>query len=144
MELFFSPLACSLASHIVAREAGLPLDRTKVTLSDKRTADGRDFLSISPKGQVPVLRLDDGSTLTESAAILQHLADLAPSAGLLPAPGTRERYAVLEWMSYVSTEIHKTCFYPMFSPDSPPEAKAWARGLLEKRLAWVEIAITVL
>jgi glutathione S-transferase len=137
MQLYYSPFACSLASHITAREAGLPLELEAVALSSKRTASGADFLAVSPKGQVPTLRLDDGAILTENAAVLQYLADAAPAVGLLPAPGSRERYRVLEWLNYVGTEIHKGCFFAMFSPDAPPEAKAWARTLLDKKLAYV-------
>jgi glutathione S-transferase len=137
VQLYFSPFACSLASHIAAREAGIPLDLTAVTLSTKRTAGGEDFLAVSPKGQVPTLRLDDGSILTENAAVLQYLADSAPSAGLLPAAGSRDRYRVLEWLNYVGTEIHKACYATMFTPDSPQEAKAWARAALDKKLAYV-------
>jgi len=137
MQLYFSPFACSLASHICAREADVPLDLQAVTLSTKRTASGADFLAVSPKGQVPALRLDDGAVLTENPAVLQYIADAAPGSGLLPAPGSRERYRVLEWVNYVGTEIHKGCFFAMFSPDAPPEAKTWARGLLDKKLAYV-------
>lgn len=137
MQLYFSPFACSLASHITAREAGIPLDLQAVTLSTKRTASGADFLAVSPKGQVPALRLDDGAVLTENPAVLQYIADAAPASGLLPAPGTRERYRVLEWVNYVGTEIHKGCFFAMFSPDAPPAAKTWAGGLLDKKLAYV-------
>ena len=137
MKLYFSPFACSLASHIAAREAGIPLELESVTLSTKRTAGGADFLAVSPKGQVPTLRLDDGAILTENAAVLQYIADAAPTAGLLPAPGSRDRYRALEWLNYVGTEIHKACFATMFTPDSPPEAKAWARGALDKKLAYV-------
>ena len=137
MKLYFSPFACSLATHIAAREAGLPLDLAAVTLSTKRTAAGEDFLAVSPKGQVPTLRLDDGSILTENQAVLQFVADSAPAAGLLPAPGSRDRYRVLEWLNYVGTELHKGCYATMFTPDSPQEAKAWARGALDKKLAYV-------
>jgi glutathione S-transferase len=137
VKLYFSPFACSLASHIAAREAGLPLELEAVTLATKRTLAGGDFLAVSPKGQVPTLRLDDGAILTENAAVLQYLADAAPAAGLLPAPGSRDRYRVIEWLNYVGTEIHKGCFYAMFSPDAPAEAKAWARGLLDKKLGYV-------
>lgn len=136
MQLYFSPFACSLASHITLREAGLDAELTAVTLSTKKTAPGDDYLAIAPKGQVPALRLDDGSLLTESAAVLQYLADLNPGAGLMPASG-RERYEVLQWLSYIGTEIHKGCFAIMFNPTSPPEAKAWGRGLLDGKLAYV-------
>jgi glutathione S-transferase len=137
MELFFSPFACSFASHITAREAGVPLTLTGVTLSTKQTASGRDYLTIAPKGQVPALRLDDGAVLTENAAVLQYLADRAPESGLLPPVGSVDRYRVLEWINYVGTEIHKGCYFAMFSPDAPAEAKGWARGLLDKKLAYV-------
>lgn len=138
MKLYYSPFACSLASHMVAREAGLELPLEAVTLSTKRTQHGEDFYAVSPKGQVPTLRLDDGEILTENAAVLQYLADQAPGSGLLPPPGTRERYRVLEWVHYVGTEIHKACFYTMFAPDSPKEAKDWARAALLRKLGHVE------
>ena len=137
MQLFYSPFACSLASHITAREAGLSIDLIAVTLATKRTADGGDFLAIAPKGQVPALRIEGGAVLTEGPSVLQYLADAAPASGLLPAVGSEERYRVAEWVNYVGTEVHKLCFYLMFAPDSPAEAKAWGRGLLDKKLAYI-------
>lgn len=137
MELFYSPLACSLATHITIREAGLAADFTAVGLFDKKTAHGGDFFAVTPKGQVPALRLDDGTVLTEGPAVMQYLADLTPESGLLPPVGTAERYAVLSWLTYVNTEIHKMCLWPRFNPGPPPEAKAWAKGLLESKLAYV-------
>lgn len=137
MQLYFSPFACSLASHITLREAGLDADLIPVTLSTKQTATGDDFLAVSPKGQVPALRLDDGSVLTEGPAVLQYLADQNPASGLMPASGPN-RYAVLQWLNYVSTEIHKGCFAIMFNPTAPAEAKGWARGNIDAKLAYVD------
>ena len=137
MQLYFSPFACSLASHITLREAGLDADLVQVTLSTKKTAAGDDFLAISPKGQVPTLRLDDGSILTEGPAVVQYLADLNPASGLMPASG-RDRYLVLQWLNYISTEIHKGCFALMFNPSAPEEAKGWARGNIPVKLAYVD------
>lgn len=137
MQLFYSPFACSLASHITAREAGLNIDLIAVTLATKRTADGGDFLAVAPKGQVPALRIEGGAVLTEGPSVLQYLADAAPASGLLPAVGSEERYRVVEWVNYVGTEVHKLCFYLMFAPDSPAEAKAWGRSLLDKKLAYI-------
>lgn len=137
MELYYSPFACSLASHITMREAGLDTALVAVTLSTKKTADGRDYFTVNRKGQVPALRLDDGSVLTENTAVIQYLADLKPAASLLPAVGTPDRYRVLEWLSFVSTEIHKACFGVMFNPESPAEAKAYARATLPKKLEHV-------
>jgi glutathione S-transferase len=137
MQLFYSPFACSLASHITAREAGLNIDLIAVTLATKRTADGGDFLAVAPKGQVPALRIEGGAVLTEGPSVLQYLADAAPASGLLPAVGSEDRYRVVEWVNYVGTEVHKLCFYLMFAPDSPAEAKAWGRALLDKKLAYI-------
>lgn len=137
MELYYSPMACSLAAHITLREAGLDATRTNVTLSSKKTLAGDDYFAVNRKGQVPALRLDDGTLLTENGAVLQYLADQRPGAGLLPPTGTRERYAVLEWVSYFGTEVHKACLWPIFNPEAPAESKAWGRKLLESKLAYV-------
>jgi glutathione S-transferase len=141
MELFYSPLACSLASHITLREAGLTADLTAVGLADKKTASGADYFAVTPKGQVPALKLDDGTILTEGPAVMQYLADRSPETGLLPPIGTPERYAVLSWLTYVNTEIHKQCLWPRFNPGPPPETKRWVKELLETKLAYVAAEI---
>ncbi len=133
MELFFAPFACSLAGHITAREAGIDLGLRQVSLSNKRTADGVDYLTVAPKGYVPALRLDDGSLLNENPVVLQYLADQRPESGLLPPAGSRARYEVLEWVSFVSTEIHKGVFALIFSPAAPEEAKQYGRALAAKK-----------
>jgi glutathione S-transferase len=108
MKLYYSPGACSLSPHIVAREAGLPLDLEKVDLGTKKTASGEDYRQVNPKGYVPALRLDDGSVLTEGPAIVQYLADRKPGAGLAPHAGTIERYRLQEWLAFLNAELHKT------------------------------------
>src|ERR687886_2104189 len=107
MKLYYAPGACSLAPHIVAREAGLRLDLEKVDLRSGKTESGAAFADINPKGYVPALKLDNGEVLTEASALLQYLADQAPQAQLAPAAGTMERYRLLEWLGFISTEIHK-------------------------------------
>lgn len=111
MKLYYSPAACSLAVHIVAREAGIVLDLIKVDLGSHRLADGIDFHTINPRGYVPVLELDDGSRITEVAALVQYVADLAPAAMLIPPAGTVERVRVQSWLTFISSELHKA-----FSP----------------------------
>jgi glutathione S-transferase len=123
MKLFYSPGACSLAVHIVLREAGLPFDLVRVDLKAKRTETGEDYLRINAKGYVPALRLDDGDTLTEAGVILQYLADLRPESGLAPKFGTPERYHLMEWLSFVSSEMHKT-LGALFNPKVTPEWRA--------------------
>ncbi|HYG87515.1 MAG TPA: glutathione transferase GstA [Azospirillum sp.] len=141
MKLYLKPGACSLASHIVLREAGLPFDPVKVDLATKKTGDGGDFLAVNPKGQVPTLGLDEGGILTEGPVILQYVADKAPAKGLVPAHGSLERYRVLEWLNFVGTELHKN-FSPLFRPTTPDAFKATLKellaakfGVLDARLA---------
>ena len=114
MELFASPMACSLASHITALEAGLPVKVRFV--ENKKTDDGGDYYKISAKGYVPALRLDDGQVLNEGPSVLQYLADRKPEAGLAPAWGTIERYQLIDTLNYLSTEVHKRIFYNVFNP----------------------------
>jgi glutathione S-transferase len=113
MKLYYAPGACSLAVHIALREAGTPFELEKVDLRARRTESGRDYLEINPKGPVPALELDDGEILTEAAVCLQYVADLAPAARLAPLAGTMARYRLMEWLNYVSSELHKT-FSPLF------------------------------
>jgi len=136
MKLYYSPGACSLSPHIVLREAGLPFELERVDLKTKRTESGADFLAINPKGYVPALQLDDGSVLTEGPAIVQYLADLAPDSKLAPAAGSMERYRLMEWLNFISTELHKG-FGALFNPETPEAWKALVRGLLSRRLDFI-------
>jgi glutathione S-transferase len=111
MKLYYAPAACSLAVHIALREAGLQPETIQVDLAAHRLEGGSDYLAINPRGYVPLLELDDGSRHTEVAALLQYVGELAPDAKLLPAAGTRERLAVNQWLTFVSSELHK-----VFSP----------------------------
>lgn len=137
MKLYFSPGACSLAPHIVARELGLKLDLEKVDLAARKTERGEDYLSINPKGYVPALRLDDGGVLTEVSAVLQYLADRKPDAKLIPPFGTMERYRVLEWVGFIATEIHKG-FGPLWNPNTPDAYRAITVENLAKRFLYIE------
>jgi glutathione S-transferase len=137
MKLYYTPGACSLAPHIVALEAGVRLDLEKVDLRSARTETGAAFAEINPKGYVPALALDTGEVLTEVSALVQYLADQAPGSGLAPAAGTIERYRLLEWLGFISTEIHKG-FGPLWKPDTPEAAKTIARNNLAKRFAYLD------
>ncbi len=138
MQLYFAPFACSTAVRIAAYETDAPLEYVKVSLSAKRLEDGSDYLPIAPKGQVPALRLGDGFVLTEVPAVLAFLAERDPASRLLAPAGDPARYAALSWTAFVSTEIHKAIFWTSFNPDSPPEAKAYVRGLIPGKLAHLE------
>lgn len=137
MKLYYSPGACSLSPHIVAREAGIPLTLVKVDTKTKRCEDGKDFLAINPKGYVPVLELDNGEILTEGPAIVQYLADLKPESGMAPTHGTWQRYRLQEMLGYINSEIHKT-YSPLFRPDTPEAVRAERKDYLRKRYALLE------
>jgi glutathione S-transferase len=132
MELFASPMACSLASHITALEAGLPVKLRFV--KDKKTDDGGDYFAVTANGYVPALKLDDGRILNEGASVLQYLADARPESGLAPAWGSFERYQLIDTLNYLATEVHKRIFYQVFAPTTPETAKQAARALIEPTL----------
>lgn len=137
MKLYFSPGACSLSPRIVLNEAGIPFTAEQVDVRKKVTASGADFRTINPKGYVPALQLDDGKVLTEGAAIVQYIADLAPASGLAPAAGSFERYQLMEWLNYIAAEVHKG-FSPLFMPGTSDDAKAAARTAVGNRLNYIE------
>jgi glutathione S-transferase len=136
MKLFYKAGACSLSPHIVLLEAGLDFSIVKVDLVSKKTEQGDDFLQINPKGQIPTLQLSDGSILTEGVAIVQYLADQKPDRQLMPEFGTLARYHALEWLNYISSELHKG-FSPLFNPQTPEAYKAIALTNLNKRFAYL-------
>ena len=117
MKLFYFPGACSLSPHIVALEAGIPVQLERVDIKTKLTESGQDFAKINPKGYVPTLQLDNGEVLTEGPAIVQYLADLKPESGLAPANGTLARYRLQEMLGFINTELHKT-YSPLFNPET--------------------------
>jgi glutathione S-transferase len=136
MKLYYSPGACSLSPHIVAREAGIAVDLVKVDLKARKLEDGADYAQINGKGYVPALALDDGALLTEGPAIVQYLADLRPDAGLAPANGTIERYRLQEWLNFLTSEIHKS-FSPLFNPAAAEGWKQAARENVARRFDWI-------
>lgn len=137
MKLYYAPAACSLAPHIVLREAGLAFDLAKIDTARHVTADGGDFHAVNAKGQVPVLELDDGTCLTEGPVIAQYIADSAGDHSLMPAAGTLARYRVMEWQNYITSELHKS-FTPLFHDDVDATAKQALAGVLRRKLAWVD------
>ena len=137
MKLYFSPGSCSLSPHIVLRETGLPFELVQVDNRAKKTRNGEDFWAINPKGMVPTLALDDGQFLTEGPAIVQYVADRKPEAGLVPPAGTMQRYRVIEWLNYVTSEMHKG-FTPIFRANTPENYKPVARENLATRLAYLD------
>lgn len=137
MKLYYAPNTCSLSPHIVLRELDLQCELVKVDNKTKKTADGRDFLAINPKGYVAALELDEGQILTEGPAIVQYLADLKPESGLAPAVDSWERVRLQEWLNFISSEIHSGSA-PLFNAMLPEEAKAIFREKLFRRFDFLQ------
>lgn len=137
MKLYYSPGACSLSPHIVLREAGLPFELVLASTKTKKLADGSDYNLINPKSQVPALELNDGQRLTEGPVIVQYIADQAPASGLAPAAGSMARYRVMEWLNFITSELHKG-FSPLFNPATPADAKPMFSARVLDRLSWVD------
>jgi glutathione S-transferase len=143
MDLYFSPMACSMATRIAAYEAGAPINFIEVDskVTPKRTRDGAVFSTINPMGQVPVLRAEDGELISENVVILQYLADQFPASGLIPPDGA-ERRRVQSWLSFISTELHANTFRVLLAASAPEEAKTHARSSAPSRLTVLETHLT--
>ena len=136
MKLYYSPAACSLSPHIALREAGLSFELVMASTKTKKLADGSDYLAINPKGQVPALMLDSGELLTEGPVIVQYIADQVPAKGLAPAAGSLARYRLMEWLNFLTSELHKG-FGPLFAPGTPEDYKPVVKARLMDKLGWV-------
>src|SRR6185436_9811017 len=136
MQLYFAPLACSMATRIALYETGadaqyIARDR------NKRLPDGSDFTAINPLGMMPTLRTDAGELITENAAILQYVAASFPQACLAPASGL-ERARLHQCLSFIGTELHKAVYLPLLRKEAPAEVKAYAASLADARFTIVE------
>lgn len=136
MELYFAPLACSLATRIALYEAAAKAKFHQVDTKTKRLSDGRDFHPVNAMGQVPVLRTDEGDLLTENPVVLQCVADAHPRSGLIPASGIG-RYRVQQWLNFITSELHKVVFIPLLDAKAPDGAKQYARAQVDSRFAYL-------
>ena len=140
MKLYYSPGACSLSPHIALLEAGLPYDLVKVDLRAKKLENGDDFLKVNPKGQVPALALDNGELVTEGPVIVQMIADSVAAKNLAPARDSAERYKLMEWLNYITGELHKN-FSPLFSPVLSDDTKAFFKDRLMGKFKYIDGAL---
>ena len=137
MKLYYSPGACSLSPHIALHEAGLAFEPVLASTKSHKLQDGTDYYGINPLGYVPLLELDDGTRLREGPAIVQYIADLAPTKNLAPAAGTLQRYRLQEWLTFIGTEMHKG-YSPLFNSAMPEEAKTIFKDKLKSRYQWLD------
>lgn len=138
MKLYYAPGACSLAVRIAIHELGIKSEFEKVDIITKRTESGKDYLKINPKGAVPALELDNGEILTENSVIQQYLADKYKATHLLPGVDDIQRYRALEWLNFVTTELHKTAS-PFFNPKFPTQTKEeFLKPAIKSKLKYVD------
>jgi glutathione S-transferase len=138
MKLYTTPGTCALACHIALYEAGAPFSAELVNLRDKTTASGADFRKVNPKGSVPALEVGPGQVLTEGVAIMQYAVDSVGGAGVAPAVGTMARARMQEAMNFISGELHKTGYGPLFRPGMTDEQKQAQLALIDTKLTWLE------
>ncbi|MBD9374254.1 glutathione transferase GstA [Rhizobium sp. ARZ01] len=141
MKLYYSPGACSMASHVVLNEIGKPFEIEKVSTKTKVMESGRDYWAINPKGAVPALEIENGEILTEGPAILQYIADANGATELAPPAGTLARARVQEMLSFVGSELHKA-FSPLFHPGKTDAEKDAAREMVGKKFDWLESCLS--
>lgn len=138
-KLYYTPTSCGGANFIAAHIAGLSIECEQVTLQDHKTASGVDFYTVNPKGNVPTIVLDDGTIINENIATLIWIADQAPGK-VAPLVETRDRYLLLQNLSFIATELHQA-IGGLFSPTHTPESKAFLQGLAAKRLSYLENSV---
>jgi glutathione S-transferase len=137
MKLYYLPGACSFATLISLIESGQPFESAAVDRATRRASDGHELNKINPKGYVPALVLDSGEVLSENVAVLAYVASLDKSGKLGPAPGTEGCYRLLEWLAFLSSEVHKN-FSPLFRDYLDEGARAAFKENLAKRLGYIE------
>jgi glutathione S-transferase len=137
MKLYFSPMACSLATRIAIYEANLEAQFIQVELRNKQLTDGASFLTITAMGQVPALETEEGFVLTENTAVLQYIAERAPQAKLSAASGP-ERARLQQWLGFIGTELHKAVFVPLLDPNASDTVRDYARDKAPTRLSVVD------
>lgn len=141
MQLYFSPLACSLATRICFYDAGAEATYIEVDPKTKLTSEGTNFRDIHPLCLVPTLRTDDGDLLMENAAILQYVAEVLPRANLAPAD-SKGRARLQQWLCFIGTELHKALFAPLLDAKASEAVKAYALEKAASRLGYVEQHLT--
>jgi len=142
MKLYYASGACSLAVHIALREGGARFELVAVDLAKRTLADGTPFQAVSPRGYVPVLEFDDGTRHTEGAALLQYVADLDPSQALIGAPGSARRLAVLEWLAFVGSELHKGFSPWLWHKETADSTRRTVLDKLATRFAELEVVLS--
>ncbi len=140
MKLYYKRGACSLAPHIALEEVEAAYQLIEVDFKTKKCETGENYLAINGKGYVPALECHDGTVLTEGIAVLLYIADLNPAIELAPSPRTPAHYQLIDWMTFIATELQKN-MASMYNPAQTAELRANVEAVLNKRLDWVASAL---
>lgn len=138
MKLFYSVGSSSLFPHIVLHEAGMPFEAIKINEHTKEMAGGGNYRTVNPLGTVPALILEDGTLITEGAVIAQYIADRVPDKKLAPQHGTIQRIRLQSWLNFISSDMHKGGFSPLFYQGMPDEGRDVFRARLKARFAHID------
>lgn len=137
LKLFYSPGACSLASHIALQETGAPFEAVRVNFAENQQRSP-DYLKINPKGRVPVLA-DDDFIVTENPAILYYVSQKFPDAGLWPRD-LKARAICLEWCAFLSSGVHVSYAHirraERYATGDEAIANVQAKGKITTRETW--------
>lgn len=138
MKLFYATGSSSLFPHIVLHEAGLTFEPITIDEHTKEIAGGGNYRSVNPLGTVPALLLEDGTLITEGAVIAQYIADLVPDKGLAPRYGTMDRIRLQSWLNFISSDMHKGGFSPLFYKGMQEEGRNVFRARLKARFTHID------
>jgi glutathione S-transferase len=140
--LYWSPGGSAMAPHAVLEEIGARYEIKRVDLTPGKPRDPA-YLRLNPTGKVPTLVIDDTQVIYESAAIVMHLADRHPEAGLAPLIGDPLRGLYYQWLVHLTNTLQPAYlryYYPerhTMNPDQVPEVKH--SGQREVRITWTRI-----
>lgn len=113
IQLHYYPSTAAMVPHILLEELGVRYERVLVDRAQNRHKEPA-YLKLNPNGQIPVLT-DGALVLYETAAIVLHLCDTHPQAGLAPPLGTRERAEFYKWLAWLTNTLQAALmiyFYP--------------------------------
>ena len=134
--LHYYPSNASFAPHVLLRELGVPF---QLQLVDRNQGAHKtpEFLKLNPNGLIPVL-VDGELVLYETAAVLLHLADAHPAAGLAPPLGSAARAQYYKWMVWLSNTM-QAAMTPYYYPErwlaaGNTEAAAQVKAAAQARL----------
>lgn len=107
LKLYYSAGTCSTSCHISLEESGLKYEAVAVDWDDTSDPNVALIEKLNPLGTLPIFITDEGLQLDQNLAIHTYIADKAPAKRLLPPHGTTERAAAMNWLSFVTTDLHK-------------------------------------